>query len=269
MEKGKLIPPDLGKAVRVFSKIHRLKFLYINSDLLLCAAPKDTMMKILKSPDVENSIKFQIVTMMSSFDIVTNHCNDVIKDLKRIKVKINGLHVSNNSIVPSDIIFKLCAEEIKLNELPNDIQEKLIVQSLTNEDYIKPQQGNVLDWLSFMIPDGKVFPYTILSDNALCGYGYPIGLYTKGDEDIDPGSIKNIYYKDPKIQDIKKGIYFEVYEGPGAKGIGGVNGIIVEGNKPIIIINTDKKEAYFINVEESTKNLSEMALPLKTLEVMG
>ena len=250
------VPLQIGEAVEVFRKVRQEKFLYIDKDLLLQAAPLETVMQALKDPALSKDSRLELVSLLSGFKETTNHCNEKIKDLKRIKKEPKGFHIPNEADIPFDIKEKLSFGVIETNKISKEILDRIVVTTLTEDDYMKPQKGDKLDWLSFMIPDGKVFPYTILGDNVLSAYGYPIGLYTKGDEDINPKSIKNIHYQDPKTKKIKKGIYFEVYEGPGPKGSGGFNGIIIEEGKPIIIINTIKNEAYFINVEESMKGLA-------------
>ncbi len=253
--ENKLMIPKLKKALSVFHELKSVKFLYVNNNLLLEAAPKDVIKEALNDPDLPLLVKFELVLLMNSFDKVTSSFNKQIEMLHRIRKVPIGFHTPNDSGIETELANSILNGNIGLSNFPKGIFEKIIIKNLTCEDYIKPQKGDKLNWLNFMIPDGKVFPYTILPDNAFSEYGFPIGLYTKGNEDINPASIKNVYYEDPKTKRITKGVYFEVYEGPGEKGQGGVNGIIVEEGKPIIIINTHKNEAYFVNVNEKIKDL--------------
>ena len=264
----KTMPPKFGE-VEVFRKINEVKFLYIDEELLLHAVPAETVTQFLKDPELPNNMRFELVTLLPGFKKVTEHCNQKIKDLKRIKKEPKGFHIPSEADIPLEIKEKLFFGVIETNKVPKDILDKIVVTTLTEDDYIKPQEGDQLDWLSFMLPDGKVFPYTILGDNVLSGYGFPVGLYTKGDEDVDPASVKHIHYEDPKTKRLKKGIYFEVYEGPGPKGPGGFNGIIVEEGKPIIIINTMKNEAYFVNADESKKGINCKDLSRAQFTVVG
>ena len=235
------IPPKLKDALKAFSRTSSEKFLFIDDDLLLEAAPKSTMEKTLDKSDVIAWIlKFELDFLIKSFDKITKLCNEKIENLKRIKIKPKGFYIPENSDIPKALVEDIKNGSIELSKLSGDLFDKIILKSITSEDYIKPEKGNDLHWLNFMVPDGKVFPYTILPDNILSKYGFPTGLYTKGDEDFNPQSIKNIYYIDPKTLKVTRGIYFEVYEGPGPEGKGGINGIIVEEGKPLIIINTKK-----------------------------
>lgn len=253
--ENKFMIPKLKKALSVFHELKSIKFLYINSALLLEAAPKNVIKEALNKPDLPLLVKFELVLLMNSFDKVTGAFNKQIERLNRIRKGATGFHIPKNSGIETELASNILNGKLELSNFPKGIFEKTIVKNLTCEDYVKPQKGDKLNWLNFMIPDGKVFPYTILPDNAFSEYGFPIGLYTKGNESIDPTSIKNVYYEDPRTKRITKGVYFEVYEGPGDKGPGGVNGILVEEGKPIIIINTSKNEAYFVNVNEKTKSL--------------
>lgn len=278
-DTNKLVPPELGNAVKSFRRFQPAKFLYINDELLLTASPLDSIKKnpfLSGSLDIPKDYKFQfnpIKALFSGliplFGKTAEPCNKKIKDLKRIKVAPKGIHVPQNSKISSDLVSKILSGELLFDELTDDIREALIVQTLTEDDYLRSHIEGVLDWLNCVMPARKMLPYTIFPDNTLSPFGYPIGLYTKGDEDVDPKAIKNIFYKDPKSRRVTKGIYFEVYEGPVPKGSGGINGIIVEEGKPIIIINTNKKEVYFVNVEDSRKNLGGMDLSLGSLQVVG
>lgn len=253
--ENKFMIPKLKKALSVFHELKSVKFLYVNSSLLLEALPKDIIKEALNKPDPPLLIKFELILLMNSFDKVTNVFNKQIEKLNRIRKEPVGFHIPDNSGVEAELAMRILNGTLELNNFPKGTFEKIIVKNLTGEDYIKPQKGDKLNWLNFMIPDGKVFLYTILPDNVFSEYGFPVGLYTKGNEDINPKSIKNVYYEDPKTKRVTKGIYFEVYEGPGDKGPGGINGIIMEDDKPIVIINTHKNEAYFVNVNDKTKNL--------------
>ena len=253
--ENKLMIPKLKKALSVFHELKSVKFLYIKDDLLLEAVPKDVIKEALNKPEIPLLVKFELILLMNSFNKVTNVFNKQIEKLHRIRKGPIGFHLPNDSGIEIELAIKILNGTLELSNFPKGIFEKIIVKNLTNEDYVKPQYGNKLNWLNFMIPDGKVFPYTILPDNSFTEYGFPVGLYTKGDENVDPASIKNIYYEDPKTKRVTKGIYFEVYEGPGDKGTGGINGIIVEEGKPIVIINTHKNEAYFVNVKDKIKSV--------------
>ncbi len=253
--ENKLMIPKLKQALSVFHELKSVKFLYIRSDLLLEAAPKDVIKETLNKPEIPLLVKFELALLMNSFDKVTNVFNKQIEKLNKLRKEPVGFHIPNNSGIEAELAMKISNGTLELNNFPKGTFEKIIVKNLTNADYIKPQKGDKLNWLNFMIPDGKVFPYTILTDNAFSEYGFPVGLYTKGNEDINPKSIKNVYYEDPKTKRITKGIYFEVYEGPGDKGPGGINGIIMEDDKPIVIINTHKNEAYFVNIKDKIKSI--------------
>jgi len=246
-----------------------VKFLYINNELLLRAFPSDTITNVVNDFDIKNDNKVELNSLLPSFEQITEHCNEKIRDLKRIKCEPKGIHIPKGSNIPLELVQKISDGEILFEKLPCDVQEQLVLETLTKDDCIKPQEGDKLDWLNFMIPDGKVFPYTILPGGELNRIGFPVGLYTKGNEDVSYRSIKNIFYKDPISGKVVKGIYFEVYEGPGPLGEGGINGVIVESNKPVIIINTDKSEAYFLNVNESTKGLGGIDLLPEKLQVVG
>lgn len=265
----KVMPPQLGEASKIFRKLSQPKFLYIDNDLLLQAFPKEIIMETLKLSELPNQLRFELTSIVPMFNEATDHCNKEIRNLNRFVISPKGFHIPPGAEIDIEIQEKIIKGEIALNKIPQDVLEKIIVKNLTEDDFIKPQKGDKLDWLSFMIPDGKVFLYTILGDNVLSGYGLPIGLYTKGDEDVDPGSIKHVHYIDPRQKGFTKGIYFEVYEGPGHLGPGGINGIIVEESKPIIIINTNKKEAYFVNVSESKKGFGRKDLMTSVVNVVG
>lgn len=253
--ENKFMIPKLKKALSVFHELKSVKFLYVNSSLLLEALPKDVIKEALNEPDLPLLVKFELILLMNSFDKVTNVFNKQIEKLNRIRKEPVGFHIPSNSGIETELAISILNGKVRLSDFPKNIFEKIIIKILTCEDYIKPQRGDKLNWLNFMIPDGKVFPYTILPDNAFSEYGFPVGLYTKGNEGVAPASIKNVYYEDPKTKRVTKGIYFEVYEGQGNKGPGGVNGIIVEEGKPIVIINTNKNEAYFVNINKKTKSL--------------
>lgn len=265
----KLIHEIVEKVKQSNPKGGAVRFLYFNEKLLLDAAPVKFIMQALKDPDLPSQVKYELVSLNSGFNTITKHCNKEIKDLKRIIVEPKGLYLSNNNFIPQNIIDGLLKCKLKLASLPKEVQEKIIVNNLTSDDVMKPQKGENLDWLSFMLPDGKVFPYTILPENILSKYGFPIGLYTKGDEDVNPKSIKYVYYSDPITTILTKGVYFEVYEGPGPKGAGGINGVIVDAKKTLVIINTNKQEAYFVNVKESRKGLYVQDFTQKGLMITG
>ena len=277
--KNGLVPPKLGDAVKSFRRFQPAKFLYINEELLLSALPLDAMKKdpVLNGGfDIPKDYKFQFKRVIALFGGLIplfgkaiEYGNEKIKDLKRIKVTPKGIHVPLNSTAPLDFTPKILNGELLLDELTDDIRETLIVQTLTKDDYLCSPVEGVLDWLNCIMPARKRLPYTIFPDNTLSPFGYPIGLYTKGDEDVDPESIKHIFYREPRSGKVTKGIYFEVYESSGVEGPGGVNGIIVEEGKPVVIINTNKKEAYFVNVEDSRRNLAGMDLSLSKLQVVG
>ncbi len=249
MNNEQTVPPLPNKSS---NKLNSMQFLYFGKDLLLQATPKETIMSSLDKSDLTGAIKFMACTVLPGFDEITNHCNKKIKDLKRIQIEPRGFHVPSSANVSKDSLKQIVEGNVDLKDM-NNFCERIAVKSLNEDDYTKPVKGGTVSWLSFMIPDGKVFPYTILQDSALSKYGFPIGLYTEGNEDIDPSSIKHVYYVDPRTQKLMKGVYFEVLEGPGPKGSGGVNGIIVEEGKPLVIINNTRKEAYFVNVNESAK----------------
>ena len=272
-KNSRLLPPIAAKVIHeIVSKVtaSAVKFLFLNDELLLDATPKKSIVGALKDPNVPGEARFALSVLLRNIDEITKHCNKEIKDLKRIKVKPKGLHVPNAQFLPQEIIQKITNNDvIDFTAYSNEVKDKAVLNTLTEEDIIKPQKGDKLDWLSFMIPDGKVFPYTILPENALSVHGFPIGLYTKGDEDVDPASIKHIYYEDPRIKKIVKGIYFEVYEGPGPKGPGGINGLIVPADNPLVIINHKRKEAYFINDEKSKQGLQKKDLTNDSLMISG
>lgn len=258
----------MKKANGNFSQVgmqRQMAFLYFNDDLLLEAAPSKLIMQAVSDPHLPAQNKYELTALITGFNGIVKHCNKEIKDLKRIRIEPCGLHVPNDQTLPvtKDL------DELKLKSLPKKIQEKIILKSLTKEDIIKPQKGENLDWLSFMIPDGKVYPYTILPTNVLSKYGFPIGLYTKGDEDVNPKSIKHVYYIDPETMVLSKGVYFEVYEGSGPKGPGGINGVIVPANKPLVIINNRRQEAYFVNIDEGKKETEMKGFTDKGLMISG
>ncbi len=269
LNNNKPISQELSSAVKSFRKINRVKFLYINNELLLKAFPSDTIASVMGGFDITSDNKIELNAFLPLFDQITEHCNKRIRNLKRIKCEPKGIHLPKNANIPLELVLKIVNGGILFEKLPCDVQEQLVLENLTKDDCIKPQEGDKLDWLNFMIPDGKIFPYTILTGGELNRIGFPVGLYTKGNEDVSYKSIKNIFYKDPISGKVVKGIYFEVYEGPGPLGEGGINGVIVESNKPVIIINTDKSEAYFLNVNESTKGLGGIDLLPEKLQVVG
>ena len=266
---NKEIVTKLGSALKVFRKISGVKFLYIDDDLLLKAVPTETMVEAINNPQIPGFLKNEMKKLVNKFGEVVDHCNKQMNGLKKIKKELKGTHVPGGSDIEKGIAEKIVTGELVLENLSEDICEKVILKTLTADDYIKPARGNKLDWLNFMVPDGKVFPYTILAENALSSFGFPVGLYTKDDEDIDPASIKHIYYKDPKTKKVTKGTYFEVYEGPGPKGDGGINGVIVKEVTPVIIINHKRKEAYFVNVDEGKKGLVDGPLPTSRFETLA
>ncbi|MBI1857501.1 MAG: hypothetical protein HYR97_00045 [Candidatus Melainabacteria bacterium] len=265
----KEIVTKLGSALKVFRKISGVKFLYIDDDLLLKAVPTETITEAINNPKIPWILKSEMKKLVSKLGEVVDYCNKQVNGLKRIKKELKGIHVPYDSNLSKDLTIKISVGELVLEDLPEELHEKVILKSLTTDDYIKPARGEKLDWLNFMVPDGKVFPYTILAENALSSFGFPVGLYTKGDEDVDPESIKRIYYEDPKTKKVIKGTYFEVYEGPGSKGDGGINGVIVKETIPVIIINHKRKEAYFVNVDESKKGLVDGPLPTSRFETLA
>ena len=265
----KTLPPAPNKPSDELSKTDARKFLYFDTGLLLQAIPKERIISTFSDSDISNVTQQESRELLTIFNKMTDHCNEKIKDLKRISLEPKGFHIPTLADIPQDLLKEITEGRIDLKELPKGIHEKIILQSLTKEDYIKPVNGDKLDWLSFMIPDGKVFPYTILAESILNRYGFPTGLYTKGNEDINPLSIKHICYIDPKTKKLTTGVYFEVLEGPGPLGPGGINGIIVEDGKPIVIINTNKKEAYIINANKNTKDLQNINLLTSELTVVG
>jgi len=265
----KEIVTKLGSALKVFRKISGIKFLYIDDDLLLKAVPTETMAEAINNPQIPWFLKDDMKKLTKRLGSVVDHCNKQVDGLKRIKKELKGTHVPGDSNISKDLTIKISTGELVLEDLPEDVYAQIVLKTLTMDDYIKPTRGKKLDWLNFMVPDGKVFPYTILTENALSSFGFPVGLYTKDDEDVDPESIKRIYYEDPKTKKITKGTYFEVYEGPGLKGGGGINGVIVKEVAPVIIINHKRKEAYFVNVDESKKGLVDGPLPTSRFETLA
>lgn len=241
--------------------------LFINKNLLLEASagglvsfPKNKeMMKDLELTEEE------VTELKKNIGIMTDYFNREVKDLKRTKKEPKGFHLPHESKLPENLKKKLTGGTDIPDSLPNQIFEEIIVKNLTKDDIIKPSiDGKKLDWLNFMIPDGKVFPYTILAENFLCRYGFPIGLYTKQGQDIVPGSIKNIYYIHPITKKISKGYYFEVSEAPGPKGDGGINGVISPEDQTLVIINHKRKEAYFVNAEKSLQRITTPITPKHT-----
>lgn len=250
--------------------LKRIDFVYLNKDLLFDAAPKDFIIEALKNPKVPTQTKFELAALLSAFNEVTNNLNIEIKDFKRLIIEPKGLHLSSKDCLPDIMIEAILNTRVsEISKLTKDVLDNIVLRTLTEEDYIQPQQGDKLHWLSFMIPDGKVFPYTILRENVLSKYGFPIGLYTKGNEDVDPNSVKYLFYEDPLTKKIMKGIYFEVHEGPGSKGPGGINGITSPVEKPLVIINHLRKEAYFVNFKERAKMPSLSKLISDKFSVIG
>jgi len=202
------------------------------------------------SKDAEKHDKSNIInelrTTLSKYEKIffelTEHFNKVVRGLKRLEVKPNGFHGLDN---------------VLLNDpLPMVLLEKITVKTIKKEDIIQcTEPGKKKDWLNFMIPDGKVFPYTVLTENELSRTGFPIGLYTKEGQDVDVKSIKNIYYMDPITGKTKKGIYFEVYESAGPLGNGGINGVVAPADKALVIINHSKNEAYFLNLNKKDQSV--------------
>lgn len=236
-------------------KNKQLKFLFFNKELLLQApSPEEALdcLKKLESLGVENLDGFQkfrtnLINCKEHLSATTEHFNKRVKDLKRFEVKSQGFHLPNDVKLTSKELRELSRNN--LDVISQNLKEKMAVRGLTKEDIIKPiDGGKQIDWFSHMIQDGKVFPYTILIESELVKHGFPVGLFTQDGQDIDISSIKNIFYIDPETSQIKHGIYFEVQESAGPLGEGGINGIIAPANKPLVIMNYTKKEAYFITV---------------------
>lgn len=261
---------DIGKKIKdsfieedqsVVGQNSNLKFksiLSINNELLMeseflnqTASFADGL-KVERSEDIEclNGLKFILRESKDPLNELAEHFNKDVRDLNRIKVEPTGFHV------PGGIKLEDYEREYlrKKEPLPIVLCEKLTVRSLVKDD-VMASTGKK-DWLSFMTPDGKVFPYTVLTDSELTRKGFPIGLYTKEGQDVDVKSIKNVFYVDPLTNKIKKGVYFQVSEAAGELGDGGINGIIVPENRALVIINHTKKEAYFINVNKKDVSYS-------------
>jgi hypothetical protein len=256
---------DIGKKLKdsfvedgseiVIGQNTNLKFksvLSMNSDLLLeselLAQSLDfaTHTKFDRDEDAEslNILQVSLEEAKDPLAELAEHFNKEVRGLKKITVDPKGFYV------PDEIRLEDYEREYlrKKEPLPIVLCEKLTVRNLAKEDVMS--SSGKRDWLSFMIPDGKVFPYTILTDGELTKKGFPIGLYTKEDQDVSPASIKNVFYIDPLTNRIKKGIYFQVSEAAGPLGDGGINGIIVPDNRTLVIINHCRKEAYYVNVNK-------------------
>ena len=213
------------------------------------------------SKDAQKHDKANIInelrTTLSEYERIffelTEHFNKVVRGLKRLEVKPSGFHIIKDASLNQ-------MEESFINKsnqpLPMVLLEKITVKTIKKEDVIQcTEPGKKKDWLNFMIPDGKVFSYTVLTENELSRTGFPIGLYTKEGQDVDVKSIKNIYYMDPITGKTKKGIYFEVYESAGPLGNGGVNGVVAPADKALVIINHSKNEAYFLNLNKKDQSV--------------
>jgi len=221
--------------------------------LLLKGVPEDTAKRILEGKPLEtyNEDERDIANLLIGLNKLKAHFNNAVKNLDRTVVNPEGFYVPEG--------VKLTEVEIKAIQsgkpIPKELQEKIILNALTKDDITHPPKGKGRDWKHQMYQDGKTFKFTVLPRTDLSGQGFPIGFITNKGQTIDPKSAKTIYYKDPESGEIRKGVYFEVNEPAGPKGPGGINGIIVPAKEALVIIDSDKKKAYFINAEESRKNL--------------
>lgn len=242
------------------------RFLYINDDLILECVSKEVMSRLNeeKIPNEYAGVTNKLIKDFSVINKVTDHFNDLVKLLKREIIKPVGFHIPLDSQVTSEVNRILSLPGVKPEEVTNNIRQIIVVSTLTKDDIIKSsKEGKQLDWTNYLKPDGKTYPYTLLAEHTLTEHGFPIGLFTMRGQDVDPNSIKHVFYIHP--DDIKKemkpGIYFEVFKPSGTQGPGGTCGIIVSAEHTVVIMNETRKEAYFINVKR-TKKKACLNLPL-------
>lgn len=241
-----------------------MQFLYLNEEFLLKAVPGNKVSYPDKKEIINelNLTEKELKQLKENLSVITEHFNKEVKNLTRLKKEPGGYHLPEDITLPSDLAERLKTEKDSPKFLPANLSGSISVSTLSKDDIIKSSKaGKKLDWLNYMIPDGKVFPYTILPENYLSRYGFPIGLYTKEGQDVNPNSIKHIYYIHPISRKITKGIYFEVSESKGEKGNGGINGIIVPENESIVIINHSKNEVYFINPDVTLQKIYTPIMP--------
>lgn len=236
------------------------KYLYLDSDLLLQAIPKELILDVSNReiPSQYLSDARDLIKGIGVIDKLTDHFNKKVKHLKRSKVLPAGTHLPKEKVgkMPGDIVEKLISGKMDSNSIPLKLRHKIVVNNLTDDDVIKSEKsGKSLDWTNYLKTDGRVYPYTLLTTNSLSRHGFPIGFFTQVGQDIDPASIRNVYYVDPRGLEtvVLQGVYFEVIKPPGHLGSGGVCGIIAPATHTLVIINNTRQEAYFINASLSKK----------------
>ena len=230
------------------------KLFFINDKLELESVPEKTAKQILEGKPLDNynEDELDIALMLDGLNRAKAGFNNAVKGTKKEAVKPEGFYVPEGVTLTPDELKALQSGK----PIPKELQEKITLSALTKDDVTKPQKGKNPSWRNEMYQDGKTFPFTVLDKNEQSTrIGLPVGFQTNKSQSIDPKSVKTIYFKDPKSGEIKKGVYFEVNEPAGPKGPGGKNGVIMEAPNPLVIIDTDGKKSYFINVDESRKNI--------------
>lgn len=190
-----------------------------------------------------------------------------IPQANRSNIQPNGIHIPQGANIPNavlqrhpNLIQNLQGPngQTVLQNLPQadrDAVIQAITVNLQNNDIMPIPANRERDFFASFNPDGRVFPYTFCPPHALSNLRVPTLIQTRDQgnvqQNVNPSSLRVCYYRLPNGQ-LTQGHYFEVTESAGPNGNGGVNGVVLPLNQPLVIINNHNRgntgnRAYIVN----------------------